>query len=353
MTDLEKYTDVDSWAQMLGPVGDLAAKISGTELVGKGFRGKPASVAAAIFAGRELGLGPLTSLRGLQVIDGSVSMTAQMMSGKILAAGHQITWIETTDTAAEVRIVRGDGLGEATARFTLKDAQRAGLANKTNWQRWPRRMLQARALSEAASLIAADVILGLEAADAPEGQERPVQASAVVQVRSPQAGTPLRAAPEPPLAAPGMFTHPQGHLDPRQPLQTPAKQDAGAAGEAKADATATSPAAPSPRTQEPEATEPNDIIDAEVVEDEPTPDPVTPAQLRKIGALIGQLEKHDGHRMDRDERRSFIAAVLQIDHLESAKDLTKAQAHDVIEGLQRILAEVPQTAYPINKEYGQ
>ena len=64
-------------------------------------------------------------------------MTAQMMAGKILAAGHRVEWVENTDKAAEVRITRGDGLGEAAARFTIADAQRAGLAGKTNWAKLP------------------------------------------------------------------------------------------------------------------------------------------------------------------------------------------------------------------------
>ena len=138
------YPQTDSWVPVVAAVGDLASKIAGTEFVGKGFRGKPASTAAAILTGRELGLGPMASLRGLQVIEGSVSMTAQMMAGKILAAGHRVEWVENTDKAAEVRITRGDGLGEATARFTIADAQRAGLAGKTNWTKYPRAMLRAQ-----------------------------------------------------------------------------------------------------------------------------------------------------------------------------------------------------------------
>jgi len=288
-----EYQPTDSWVPVVAAVGDLANKIAGTEFVGKGFRGKPASTAAAILTGRELGLGPMASLRGLQVIDGSVSMTAQMMAGKILAAGHQLQWIESSDKAAEVRITRRDGLGEATARFTIADAQRAGLAGKSNWQKWPRAMLRARAMSECAGMIASDVILGLEAADAEaqEGTSQPANVS-TVQLPAPTPETP-QAAPTPAITGPAPATEQQS--------------------------------------------------------DEPTPDVstepaeplVTPAQMRKIGAQIGEYERATNTRLDRGERRQYIATLAGLDHLDSAKDLTREQASTVIEALDAAIRALP------------
>jgi hypothetical protein len=54
--------ETDSWADMLPAVGDLAAKISTTNFVPKGLRGKPAEIAACILTGREVGIGPMESL---------------------------------------------------------------------------------------------------------------------------------------------------------------------------------------------------------------------------------------------------------------------------------------------------
>jgi hypothetical protein len=271
------YQPTDTWVPVLQAVGDLANKIAGTEFVGKGFRGKPASTAAAILTGRELGLGPMASLRGLQVIDGSVSMTAQMMAGKILAAGHRIEWVENTDKAAEVRITRGDGLGEATARFTIADAQRAGLAGKTNWQRYPRAMCRARALSECAGMIASDVILGLETSDT-DPTERPTQPVQMQTVQLPQ------PAPETPTDPPTALV---------------------------------------------------DTTTGEITAEPPAPDvePSTPAQMRKIGAQIGDWERLEGGRLSKNQRRDFIRTMAGLDKLDSAKDLTKQQAGDVIETL--------------------
>lgn len=294
------YQSTDSWVPVVAAVGDLANKISGTEFVGKGFRGKPASTAAAILTGRELGLGPMASLRGLQVIDGSVSMTAQMMAGKILAAGHQVQWVESSDKAAEVRITRRDGLGEATARFTLADAQRADLLGKTNWKKYPRAMLRARALSECAGMVCADVILGLEAADT-EPQEGPSQPPgvSVVQLAGP--------APEPAAAAP-----------------------------------ASAITAPAPVTEQ-RADEPPADVSTEPAE--PLgPEPITPPQMRKISAQIRELERLDERKFSREERREFIGTLVGIDNLGSANDLTKEEASRAIEELARIIGDAMERA---------
>lgn len=295
--EAEVYQPTDSWVPVVAAVGDLANKISGTEFVGKGFRGKPASTAAAILTGRELGLGPMASLRGLQVIDGSVSMTAQMMAGKILAAGHQLQWVESTDKAAEVRITRRDGLGEATCRFTLADAQRAELLSKTNWKRYPRAMLRARALSECAGMICADVILGLEAADEPH-QESPVEnvgKTGVVQ---------LVPAPEP---------LPEITSTTVEKLQENYAETAPEIG--------------------------------------PETETITPAQRRKIGAQIGELERIDGRKLDKLERRQFIGTLIGTPDLGSSNDLTKDQASHVIEELTAAIREAMDRP-PIEDEEG-
>jgi hypothetical protein len=66
------------------------------------------------------------------------------------------------------------------------------------------------------------------------------------------------------------------------------------------------------------------------------PDAITPAQLRKIGALIGEWEAVEGRKLDRAERRrliGFMAGVEDPDALESANALTKEQASSAIEAL--------------------
>ena len=90
MTDLVRRSpDPDSWTAVLGDVGDLATKIARTEFVPKGLQGNPAGVAAAILTGREMNLGPMASLRGIHIVEGRASLTAEMLAARILAAGHE------------------------------------------------------------------------------------------------------------------------------------------------------------------------------------------------------------------------------------------------------------------------
>lgn len=295
-SDIARRDDPDSWVAVLGPVGDLASKISRTEFVPKGLQGNAAGVAAAILTGREMGLGPLTSLRGIHIVEGRASLTAEMLAARILAAGHEIRWIASTDQRATCKIVRADGLSEAEATWTMADAQRAGLAGKKVWQSYGRAMLRHRALTEAASMACPDVALGLDVGmsslDEPEQREH--HAPTVVQI---------------------------AHEAPQEP------------------------------------------ITAEVVElvepsiPEPTEALCTGAQIRKIGALVGQWEQIEGRKLDRDERRrliGFYAGVEDPNTLESAKDMTLAQASAAIEALQEYIlaaddaveAEVVEDSHP-------
>lgn len=298
MTDLvPRSTDVDSWVEILGPVGDLSSRIAATEFVPRSLRGRVPAVAAAVLAGRERGLPPMVSLASIDVVDGRPTLSAQLLAALIFRAGHRITVIESSDKAAEVKIERADGLGEAQVRWTMADAQRAGLAGKSNWQKYARQMLYARALSECARMVAPDVALGLDVdLGAPDQSPRP--APTVVQVNP--TPTPAVAHREAVEAEEAVLVDPE-------PTPTPA--------------------APQRAAQPAE---------------EPAEELVTPAQMRKLGALIGDWERREGRKLERDERRRFIgfmAGIAQPDTLGSAKDLTRAQASEAIDQLQAALDE--------------
>lgn len=279
--DLVPYRDqVDSWVDMLGPVGDLAQRLARTQFVPRALQGNAAGVAAAVLTGRELGLGPMTALRGLDIIEGRPAMTAQMLAARILAAGHSIVWKESTDERCTVIVERGDGQSAAQVTWTLRDAQRAGLSGKQVWQRYPRHMLQRRALTEAAGMACPDVALGLEVADqsAVEGPQQAAGGRTVVQVQP--------AAPEP-------------------PQQPPAAVE------------------PAPTVEEP-APQPEAVVMA------------TRAQLTKLNAMLGDWESLAGRRLDRVERRIYIGTLAghpDPNTLGTAKDLTAAQADTAIGAL--------------------
>ena len=134
-----------------------------TQLVATGFLPKaittPAQAVAIILTGRELGIGTMQALRSINVIQGKVALSAELMAAKILQCGHKLEWTENSDTKAAVRITRKDGTSHEDS-FTMDEAKKAGLLGKDSWAKFPKAMLRARALSLTARAICPDAISG-------------------------------------------------------------------------------------------------------------------------------------------------------------------------------------------------
>jgi hypothetical protein len=131
-------------------------------MVPRALRGRPEAIVAVVLAGHELGLGPMQSLAQVNLIQGRPSLAAEAMRALVMAAGHTLV-VEAGDDAATVRAHRRDWPAEqwATFRFTLADAERAGLLGKDTWKQYPRAMLSARATSEACRATFPDVLAGI------------------------------------------------------------------------------------------------------------------------------------------------------------------------------------------------
>jgi len=163
---------VDGWTLMAASVFKLADHICDTDFVPDAYRGNAPAVAAAILAGRELGIGPMTSLRHVQLIKGSPSLSAEYKRARVLAAGHEFNILEITTQRCRVKGKRrGSSEPPLEVTFTMEDAKRAGLLNPSrsgkpgNWQTRPRRMLFARAGSELCDMLFSDVVNGLATAE--------------------------------------------------------------------------------------------------------------------------------------------------------------------------------------------
>ena len=139
--------------------------ISRTTMVPAAFRGKPYEMFACILAGRELGMGPMESLRRIDVIDGKPSPSAEWMIGRVVEAGHLIYPTKQTETECVVEGVRrehGKEIARSQFRFTIAMARRANLANKTNWKNYPEAMLYWRAASQLCRQFFPDVLGGMK-----------------------------------------------------------------------------------------------------------------------------------------------------------------------------------------------
>lgn len=190
--------DTDSWTNVLGPVGDLSAKICNTEFVPKDMRNSPAKVAAAILFGREQGMAPMTSLQSIHVIQGRAGMYSETMRALILREGHELRFVESTDTRC---VIAGRRRGEdewTKVSYTMAEATKSGDAKKNpNYGTRPTEMLVARATARIARMMFADVIKGMSAVeeieylDSPAEQQTAMpreQAEAAVVVEQKQIG---------------------------------------------------------------------------------------------------------------------------------------------------------------------
>lgn len=167
-------------------------------LVKSGFLPKavntPEKAMAIIQTGRELGLGPMQSLRSIHIIEGKPTMSADLIAGLALSKvpGSVLRVAESTDTVCVIKAGRA-GHELTTFTYTMQDAQRAGLTGKQNWRNYPRAMLRARAITEAARAIFPDAVVGLYDPDelgavtTPEG--------AVVELREQHHGQDLHHSP--------------------------------------------------------------------------------------------------------------------------------------------------------------
>lgn len=401
MTDVERLRPAgmleprtDSWTAVVERVAKLATQIQQTDLVPKALRGKPDTIAAVILRGREIGLPPMTALATMYVVNGRAAMSAEGMRGLVLAAGHQIQYMEATghtctvrgrrrDTAA-VGIIGADPVWHEVT-WTLDMARQAGLMSNPTWKSYPRAMLKARATAELARDLFPDVIGGyaaVEEVDPSAAIDEPVDAGptptrarrpttkrdtavALPPARPPAPVSP--AAPEP--ALPGEddnapLTGPQdaaGHqeTEPDRLASDPASgssPDPGAAenhpdgdpaavGSRERRADAGTAARPNPPPWG-EASIPETGTGTDIGPAAPDPGPsarpsdtASDAQERHVFALLKQLDV-----ATRDDRLAVAQAVLQR-RVQSFAELTRADAHKLIDVLSK-LAQLDEAADP-------
>lgn len=158
---------------------------------------------AKILAGQELGMGPIASLMGVYFANGKITYSANIMAASIKRSGVYTFRIKRLDNDGCVLsfFERGDLVGESS--FTMDDARAAGLTSgngKGNWEKYPRNMCFARAMSNGAKWYCPDVFggitpytpdeLGAEVRMTDDGEMVPIK----VEVIEPAAPAPLSRA---------------------------------------------------------------------------------------------------------------------------------------------------------------
>lgn len=132
-----------------GPGGDPQAALANASCLPKSLRGKPADLLMTVMAGRELGIGTIASLRGIYIVEGKVTLSADLMAALVQRSGlceqwHVLELTPTTCTVASRRVGDTDKAIRKTT-WTIEMARTAGLTGKDPWKKYPHRMLKARA----------------------------------------------------------------------------------------------------------------------------------------------------------------------------------------------------------------
>lgn len=128
----------------------------------------PEQALVVISMGHDLGMSPMQACRGIFVIEGRPAPSADTFSAVVLASGkaEYFRELETTDDHSTWETKRVGDSKPKTSTFTLAEAHTAGLVKpKSNWEKYPKRMMAARAKAFLARDVYPDLVLGLYTSD--------------------------------------------------------------------------------------------------------------------------------------------------------------------------------------------
>jgi hypothetical protein len=326
--------DIDSWTRIVVQVVRLAEEICDTPFVPDGLRGSAPAVSAAILSGREMGLGPMTSLANIDVIKGKPTQKPLLMRAMVQARGHKWVDVDVSDVRAVVKGCRKGETEWTEVTFTAAQAKQGGI----DLGKYPADKLYARASSRLAKRKFADVIMGMAySSDEAEDDDGPdvdmatgevTSGPAAIEAAKPRTAqrrprtpnSPPAAAVPPPAAAPSNPTAQAAAGGDLPPL--PGEEEAPGPETGNAPATQQRPAGDEAGTGPgtPDTT------------DYGTPGTATTPQITAIWTVLSQIFHFT--KEEKDQARMVCAYVAEHD-LESTKDLSKNEAKKILDTLSR------------------
>lgn len=151
---------------------ELAKRIAHTlacsSLVPDAFIGRPNDIFVAINMGSELGMEPFQAIQSIAVIDGKPCLYGDGLIG-VVRASPKCLWIQESISddgkTATCRTQRDGDPAPTEATYSMEDAVLAGIHNKPNWKKHPKRMLQMRARAYCLRDAYPDLLKGLGMAE--------------------------------------------------------------------------------------------------------------------------------------------------------------------------------------------
>ena len=243
-------------------------------LLPKQYQRQPGNLLFALEYADALGVSPIHAITSIHVIEGKPTASADLIAALIRKAGHRLR-VTGDDTQCVAVLIRQDDPDfEFRAEWTMKKAQSAGLTGKGVWKSYPGAMLRSRAITEVARMGAPDALYGV--IYTPEELGADVNAE----------GEPVEFIEEP---AP----------EPERPKVT--------------------------RQRKPVEAVPEPEPEPEIIDTEPEVEGITSAQLTKLNIVL-----QEQGLTERDDKLAYLSNYLARP-IASSKDLTKAEAHRLID----------------------
>lgn len=303
----DQFDRMAKWLDLFVQTEKVAHILARTSFIPEPLRGQPENIAAAMMKALELGIDPLDGLANMHVIKGKVGFSAEFMRRRILQAGHEIVIDESTDERCRIRGRRNGSTEWQQVTFTGDQARKA----KIDLGAYPADKLVARASSRLCRRMFPDVLAGMpldvDLEDAPATTSAP-----------PKAGVQRKRQPRKPV--------PVSHVKPAEP-RPPDDEIAELLGDEPEPDEVDEEQAVANITAAGLVTDESDET-GELLIDEPEPEPVTAQQLKLLA-----IRFRDHGLDDRQARIDFCAQIIGR-ALTSSKELTKAEASDVLDQLE-------------------
>jgi hypothetical protein len=149
----------------------LSKTLAQSALIPEALRKKPEDVFVTILTGRELGLSPMQSLRGMYVVNGKAVMSADLMVALVLSHRDVCDHFDLIESTDKIATYEAQRVGRQPVRmgFSIEQASLAGLSGKGTWKAYPAAMLRARAAAALARAVFPDLVAGVY--ESGEGEE--------------------------------------------------------------------------------------------------------------------------------------------------------------------------------------
>lgn len=188
MTEILPRSDVPAqFSQQM----QMAEVLANSTLLPSHLRKQPANVLLILAGARALNIPAFWALQSMHVIEGKLGMDATLMRALVVAAGHTFRVVERSAKQAVVEIRRSDRDEPYRAEYTWDDAKLAELTGKSNWKKYPKAMMVARATSIAVRDECPEVLYGVlytpdELGAETDDEGNPVDDPRIVQMPDPE-----------------------------------------------------------------------------------------------------------------------------------------------------------------------